>query len=64
MKLPPVVLKNPRTGEIWHCEDFRNRRIVEGAEFIEVNKPNLNRKVWIALDALVKVNKGNKLTGS
>lgn len=54
MKTKNVLLKNPRTGEVWYCEDYTNRRVVDGAEFVEVNKPDLNRKVWIALDALVK----------
>ena len=53
----PVKLSNPRTGEVWICEDFRNRRTVDGAEFIEVHRDGSNRKVWIALDALVKAKK-------
>lgn len=53
----PVKLSNPRTGEIWICEDFRNRRVVDGAEFIEVHRDGNSRKVWIKLDALVKAKK-------
>ena len=53
----PAKLSNPRTGEIWICEDFRNRRTVDGAEFIEVHRDGNNRKVWIKLDALVKAKK-------
>lgn len=52
-----VKLSNPRTGEVWICEDFRNRRIVDGDEFIEVHRDGSTRKLWIKLDALVKAKK-------
>lgn len=52
-----VKLANPRTGEVWICEDLRNRRTVDGDEFIEVHRDGSNRKVWIKLDALVKAKK-------
>lgn len=51
----PVKFSNPRTGEIWICEDVSNRKKVDGKDFIEVCMPNHTRKVWISLDALVKV---------
>lgn len=55
MKTKNVLLKNPRTGEIWLCEDFTNRRMVDGTEFVEVRLPTSSRPVWMSLDALVKV---------
>lgn len=52
-----VKLANPRTGEVWICEDFKQRRTVDGDEFIEVHREGSSRKVWIKLDALVKAKK-------
>jgi hypothetical protein len=54
MKTKEVTLKNPRTGEIWICEDYSNRRKVDGSEFVEVRQPGAGRKVWMSLSALVK----------
>lgn len=55
-----MTLRNPRTGEVWVCEDYRKRRNIDGLDFIEVHPPeSINRTVWIALDALAKV-KDNK----
>ena len=54
MKPKQVVLKNPRTGEIWICEDYSNRRKVDGSEFVEVRQSGAGRKVWMSLSALVK----------
>lgn len=54
MKTKQVVLKNPRTGEIWICEDYLNRRKVDDSDFVEVHQPGATRRVWMALSALVK----------
>lgn len=51
----PVKLSNPRTGEVWICENFDNRRKVDGIEFVEVHRPENSRAVWINLTTLVKV---------
>jgi hypothetical protein len=51
----PVKLSNPRTGEIWICENYENRRKVDGAEFVEVHRPENNRAVWMNIESLVKV---------
>lgn len=51
-----IEFKNPRTGDVWLCENYTNRRTVDGKDFIEVYKQgNRGRNHWIALDALVKV---------
>ena len=42
-----VTLVNVRNGETWRCDDYRNRRIIDGAEFIEVYNDLVHRKVWI-----------------
>lgn len=55
MKPKIVNLKNPRTGEIWVCENFNQKRNVDGVEFVEVHKPENQRMVWMNLDTLVKV---------
>lgn len=59
MKSKQVLLKNPRTGEVWNCPDYGNRRVVDGVEFVEVYKPGSNRPVWISVAALVKEKQGN-----
>lgn len=50
-----TTLKNPRTGEIWICENLENRRRIDGQDFVEVHKPNSPRTVWIILENLVKI---------
>lgn len=54
--MKPVKFSNPRTGEIWICEDVSNRKKVDGVDFIQVHLPDrVSRTVWIALDTVVKV---------
>lgn len=53
-KTKAVTVRNPRTGETWICEDYSQRRTVDGIEFIEVHKPDSQRTVWISAGALVK----------
>lgn len=50
-----VNLKNPRTGEVWICENFDQKRNVDGVEFVEVHKPDNLRMVWMNLNNLVKL---------
>lgn len=52
MKTKPITLSNPRTKELWICENFQNRRTVDGVEFVEVHKPNDKRMVWMNLSNL------------
>jgi hypothetical protein len=59
MKTNNVTLKNPRTGEVWICENLNQKRIVDGIEFVEVHKPENSRMVWINLSNLVKVKEKN-----
>jgi hypothetical protein len=54
MKAKSVTLANPRTGEMWVCENFDNRRRVDGVDFIEVHRPDNTRLVWMNLANLVK----------
>jgi hypothetical protein len=55
MKAKSVTLSNPRTGEVWVCENFDNRRRVDGVDFVEVHRPDNQRLVWMNLANLVKV---------
>lgn len=55
MKTRIVKFRNPRTGEVWICPDPKQRRQVDGVEFIEVHKPEQPRRVWINLDNLERV---------
>lgn len=51
----PIQFQNPRTGEVWICENFENKRKVDGVDFIEVHRPDNGRMVWMNLQNLVKV---------
>ena len=55
MKNKTVTLSNPRTGEVWVCENLDNRRQVDGVDFVEVHKPENSRLVWMNLNNLTKV---------
>ena len=55
MKTKVVTLTNPRTGDVWVCENFDNRRRVDGVDFVEVHRPGNARMVWMNLENLVKV---------
>lgn len=50
-----VKFTNPRTGEIWICEDLNVRRKVDGVDFVEVHRPDNNRLVWMNLTNLTKI---------
>lgn len=53
-----VKLKNPRTGEVWVCENFDQRRKVDGVDFVEVHRPDNTRTVWMNLQNLTKIKQG------
>lgn len=55
VKAGPVQLANRRTGEIWICESYSNRRNVDGVEFVEVHRPDSQRTVWMNLETLERV---------
>lgn len=52
----PVTLKNQRTGEVWICDDYKARRMVDGNVFVAVHKPDNQRLVWMNLNTLVQQN--------
>jgi hypothetical protein len=43
----PVTLINRRNSETWLCDDLKNRRDINGVQFIEVYKAETGRKVWM-----------------
>jgi len=49
----PVTLENPKNGELWLCDDFKVRRVIDGVEFVEVHKPDNQRRVWINLSTVI-----------
>lgn len=55
MKTRIATFINPRTKEIWICDNIRQRRMVDGVEFVEVHKQNSSRLVWINLENLIKI---------
>lgn len=61
MKAKSVILSNPRTGEVWVCEDFDNRRRVDGVDFVEVHRPDNQRLVWMNLANLIKIKSSKTL---
>jgi hypothetical protein len=52
----PVKLVNLRNRtEVWLCEDYSNRRQVDGEEFVQVYKPEAPaRQVWVNIKTLEK----------
>lgn len=58
-KSGPITLANRRTGEIWICESWATRRLVDGVEFVEVHRPQQTRAVWMNLETLERVKKTN-----
>jgi hypothetical protein len=48
-----VTLENPKNGELWLCDDFKARRMIDGVEFVEVHKPDNQRRVWINLTTVI-----------
>lgn len=59
-KSKTVKLRNARTGEIWICEDYTVRRAIDGAEFIEVHKPDSSRTMWINANSVERVSENTK----
>jgi hypothetical protein len=53
----PVKLVNLRNRtEVWLCEDYYNRRQVDGAEFVQVYKPEAPaRQVWVNINTLERI---------
>lgn len=47
-----VTLSNPRSGELWLCDDYNTRRKIDGNEFVEVHKPQYPRRVWININTV------------
>lgn len=60
MNSKSVKFSNPRTGEIWICENIETRRKIDGADFVEVYRPGFPRKVWMNMSNLVKVQETKK----
>lgn len=55
IKKPIKFASIRNSDEIWICEDFSQRKRIDGHEFIFVHKPDQpNRKFWINLNGLVK----------
>jgi hypothetical protein len=52
IKKRSVTLENPKNKELWLCDDFLNRRVIDGVEFVEVYKPQTTRRMWINLGVL------------
>ncbi len=49
-----MKFENPRTGEVWICDNPENKKVIDGVSFIEVHKPDNFRRVWINRSILVK----------
>jgi hypothetical protein len=52
----PVKLVNLRNRtEVWICEDYSNRRQVDGEEFVQVYKQETpTRQLWVNIKTLEK----------
>lgn len=54
--MKPVFYKNIVTGEKFICTDIKNdRQIIDGVEFLLVQKNNQQRKFLMRKDALKKI---------
>jgi hypothetical protein len=54
----PIILKNPRSDEIFFCEDMKNVHIIDGVEFIYVRREGIARPQHLMRkDSLVVVKK-------
>lgn len=55
-KSSPVSLENPLNQEIWYCNDYRNVKVIDGIDYIEVyKKESPNRTHLMNKSALKKV---------
>lgn len=59
-KSKTVQLRNARTGEVWISEDYWVRRSIDGAEFIEVHKPDSSRTMWINVNSVERIAESTK----
>lgn len=50
-----MELKNKMNGEIYHCDDRRLTEIIDGVEYLLVQKPYSDRKFLFRKDVLEKV---------
>ena len=48
-----VLLLNRVSGELWLCEDYNQRRVIDDNTFVEVHKPDSSRKLWININTVV-----------
>lgn len=54
IKKKPIRLVNNRSGEEWLCDNFKEVKIVDGVEFVEVYKDYNPRKFWMNKTTLIK----------
>jgi hypothetical protein len=53
-----TILKNPRSNEIFFCEDMKNVHMIDGVEFIYVRHEGIHRPLHLMRkDSLVVVKK-------
>lgn len=53
-----TILKNPRTNEIFFCEDMNNTHVVDGVEFIYVRREGVQLSQHLMRkDSLVPIRK-------
>jgi len=54
-KITPLKLMNIKTKEVWHCENPKETKIIEGVEFVSVQREPAGRSFFMRLDQFVKV---------
>ncbi len=50
-----MEFKNKMNGEIFHCQDHRMIELIDGIEYILVQRPNNDRKFLMRKDVLEKI---------
>lgn len=51
----PVKLMNIKTREVWHCENPKEVKVIEGVEFVSVQKEPAGRSFFMRLDQFTKI---------
>lgn len=54
-QVKPVLLKNVRTNEIFICDDYKNIKLIDGVEFVQVHKDPNPRQFWMSKSVFEKV---------
>ena len=52
--MKPIFFKNRLNGELVICTDLKYKKLIDGVEYIMVQKPGTSRQYLMRKDALIK----------